>query len=448
MSFDRRNVLKRGVVGVAGVAVASHHARAASAKSYGRIMGSNERIHVAVQGLGGRGRSFAGSIGNPANNAELLYLCDVADSRLEKAARVFAEKGCSTPVMEKDVRNILADERVDAVIMATPDHWHAPGACMAMAAGKHVYVEKPCSHNMHENELIVQFRDHYKCVVQMGNQQRSSLETQEIIRALHEGLIGEMYKATTFYVNKRGSVPRQQAKAVPAGLDWNLFQGPAPRKEYVGGVENYIWHWYGWDYGTAEMGNNATHELDIARWALAVDLPEEVSVRSGKHQYIEDGWEMYDSMEARFEFEGGKVIEWDGQSRNGYPKYGRGRGTIIYGASGSVFVDRNGYQVFGLGGKLVRDSKSKDKEEGMGVTAGGGMSERHVRNFFAAIRGEEALASPIEQGAVSQAMTHYANIAARTGKNFGVDSRTGRIFDRDAMQLWSREYEPGWEPKI
>ena len=157
---------------------------------------------------------------------------------------------------------------------------------------------------------------------------------------------------------------------------------------------------------------------------------------------------MYDTMEATYKFEGNKTIQWDGQSRNGYNKYGRGRGTLIYGSKGSVMIDRGGYELYDIKGELIKDSKSAAKESGMALGGGGSLSTRHGVNFFEAIRGNQQLTSPIEDAAVSQMLTHYANIASRTGKNFEIDTNSGIIFDRKAMSLWSREYEPGWEPKL
>jgi predicted dehydrogenase len=211
---------------------------------------------------------------------------------------------------------------------------------------------------------------------------------------------------------------------------------------------NYNWHWYGWDYGTAEMGNNATHELDIARWAMNVEYPQHVSVISGKHQYKNDGWQMYDTMEASFRFSDNRIIQWDGASRNKHNKYGKSRGTIIYGSNGSVFIDREGYTMYDLKGKKVKENLSVNKESGIALGGGGDLTTRHSVNFFEAIRGKEELTSPIQQGAMSQSFTHYANIASRINKSFDIDQNTGRIYDRDAMKLWSRTYEPGWEPKL
>ena len=447
MSTDRRNFIKKAAVGAVGITLGTS-VNAMSAKNYANIIGANDRINLAIQGLGRRYGGYIAPIVNKDNNVKLLYLCDVMKSQRDKAAINFAKDLNYKFDLENDIRIVLEDKNVDAVFMATPDHWHTPGAIMAMQADKHVYLEKPCSHNMQENKLVVAAQEKYNKVIQMGNQQRSSVETAQIINDIHNGIIGKTYRATAFYINARGEVPNQVTAAPPEGLDWSLFQGPSPRKEYTHNTWDYNWHWYGWDFGTAEMGNNATHELDIARWALEVELPEKVNVRSGKNQFLNDGWEMYDSMEARFSFADGQVIEWDGQSRNGYNKYGKGRGTIIYGSEGSVFIDREGYELFDQKGKSIKSSQSSGSEGGLALGGGGDLTTRHSVNFFETIRGKETLASPIQQGAISQAMTHYANIASRIGKSFEIDSNSGHIFDRDAMNLWSRTYESGWEPKL
>ncbi|MDB2607080.1 Gfo/Idh/MocA family oxidoreductase [Zobellia sp.] len=447
MSSDRRNFIKKTALGAVGATLVSNNVNAMSAKSYRKIIGANDRINVAIQGLGRRYGAYMSAIANKENNIELSYLCDVMKSQRDKAATLVSEKTHQKPKLENDIRNILDDKHVDAVFMATPDHWHAPGACMAMLAGKDVYLEKPCSHNLEEGKLLVAYQKKYNRIVQMGNQQRSSLQSQEIIKDIHNGIIGDVYNAIAFYTNSRGQVPNQTKSNPPEGLDWDLFQGPAPRRAYTDDTWNYNWHWYGWDYGTAEMGNNATHELDIARWALDVKYPEHVEVKSGKFQFKDDGWEMYDTMEATFRFAGNRTIQWDGRSRNGYDKYGAGRGTLIYGSKGSVFVDRDGYKLYDLKGGLIKENIVSGLEDGTNLGGGGGLTQAHTLNFFDTIRGKAELTSPIEQGAISQTLTHYANIASRIDQSFEIDENTGRIFNREAMKLWSRTYEPGWEIK-
>lgn len=443
MSTSRRNFIRNSAMGTAGLMLST----GVSAKSYRRIVGANDRINVAIIGLGRRLGGYTGPLSKKSNNVEVTYLCDVMQHQRENAATKFSKLVDYSPKLENDIRKVLEDKKLDAIFNATPDHWHTPGSIMAMQAGKHVYVEKPCSHTMDENEILVTAAKKYNSVVQMGNQQRSSGHSRYIMKEIHNGVIGKPYKAVAFYTNRRGRVPNQKPSSVPAGLDWDLFQGPAPRRDYTSETWNYNWHWYGWEYGTAEAGNNGTHEMDIARWALQVDYPQSVYTNASKGHFLDDGWEMYDTMEAIFNFEDEKSIVWDGRSRNGYDTYGYDRGTIIYGSEGSVFVNRNKYIIYDRKGDVVRDYESEVKETGIALGGEGGATNNHVANFLNAIRGKEDLTAPIDDSAISMAMVHYANISYRVKKGFDVD-KAGRILDRRAMELWSRDYEPGWELKV
>jgi len=445
----RRNFISKTILGGAAVAMSSS-VMGMSASSYRRIVGANDRVNVAIAGLGRRLGAYYEPIASKKANVNLLYLCDVMESQRTQALQNFSKHIDYKPKLENDIRKVIEDPKVDALINATPDHWHAPGSIMALKAGKNVYVEKPCSHNLNENEMLVQAAEKYNKFVQMGSQQRSSDHTMEIIKEIHNGVIGKPYKAVAFYTNDRGEVPVQKKAPVPQGLDWDLFQGPAPRRDYTEETWNYNWHWYGWEYGTAEAGNNGTHELDVARWALNVDLPLQVEMEAGKRHFPDDGWEMYDTMNATFRFAGDKIIEWDGKSRNGYDTYTNagGRGTIIYGSEGAVFIDRGKYILTDRSGKVIKTNESTSNEGGTALGGGGDMSTMHLINFFDTIRGKEKLNAPIEDASISMAMVHYANIAYRIGKGFAIDDKTGNMFDRDAMKLWSRKYAPGWEPKL
>ena len=443
----RRNFIAKTVLGGTALTL-SNSATAMAASSYNRIMGANDRLHIAIAGLGRRYGAYVEPIAQKENNVNLLYLCDVMESQRVNALKNFAENIDYTPKLENDIHKVLDDSQVDILINSTPDHWHTPGSILAMQAGKHVYVEKPCSHNMHENEILVQAAQKYNKVVQMGNQQRSSDHTAQIIQEIHDGIIGTPYKAVAFYNNSRGEVPVQTQAAIPQGLDWELWQGPAPRRDYTHKTWDYNWHWYGWNYGTGETGNNATHELDVARWALNVDFPMHAEVEAAKRHFLQDGWEMYDTMDATFRFKEDKIIKWDGKSRNGYDTYGAGRGTTIYGSDGAVFVDREKYILTDRTGKVIKTNQSASSEAGNTLGGGGDMSTTHMKNFFDTIRGKATLNAPIADASISMAMVHYANMAYRVGKGFDIDDKTGHIYDRDAMQLWGREYAPGWQPKI
>lgn len=443
MENSRREFIKKTALGTAGITIGG---LGMSAKSYAKIIGANERLNVAIAGLGRRLEAYYEPIGRKDSNVELVYLCDVMKKQREAAVKKFSKHITYTPKLENDIRKVIADKNIDVLINATPDHWHAPGTWLAVQGGKHVYVEKPCSHNPREGEILVELQKRSGKIIQMGNQQRSAPESIDIIGQIHNGVIGKAFKAIAFYSNGRGEVPHQKKAPVPDGLDWDLFQGPAPRREYTSETWDYNWHWYGWLYGTAETGNNATHELDVARWALQVEFPEYVSVEAGKRYFVEDGWEMYDTMDATFRFGGDKIIKWDGRSRNAQKTYGTDRGTYIYGTNGTVYVDRNGYTLFDRNGKTIKDSKAKEVEAGTALGGGGDMTTRHVMNFFDAVRGKAKQASTIEEGARSVLLCHLANIAYRTNKSFAVDPKNGHIKDAEAMKLWSRQYEKGWEP--
>jgi predicted dehydrogenase len=437
----RRNFIKKSILTVGGVALGF------SARSYNNIIGANDRIHVAFVGCGRRVGAYYASLG-PAFNAQLAYICDVKKSQREKVASELSSTLSYKPTLEEDIRKVLADKQVDAIFNATPDHWHAAATWMAMEAGKHVYLEKPATHNPKEGELLIQFQKKYNKVIQVGTQQRSSDHTIEIIREIHNGTIGNPYKALAFYTNQRGRVPNPVKATVPEGLNWELFQGPAPREAYRHDTWDYNWHWYGWKWGTAETGNNATHELDVARWALQVDYPERVSVEASKQHFMDDGWEMYDTMYASFCFTNNKTIHWDGKSRNGQNTYGAGRGTIIYGTEGSVFVDRERYRLYDREGKLIREKTSSGSEAGTTLGGGGDMTDFHIANFYDAIRGKAEVKAPIGEGVKSTLLCHLANISYRTSNVILLDSVNGQSKDPAVNKLWSREYEPGWEAKV
>lgn len=439
-SKSRRKFIKKAALGTAGLALGMN------AKSYARILGANDRVNVAILGCYRRFGALAPSI-SQCDNVTVSYVCDVDSRRQEKGIGAINKLMGESPKGEKDMRKILADQNIDAIFNATPDHWHAPGTWLALDAGKNVYVEKPASHNPHEGELLIALQKHYGKVVQMGNQQRSAPDSQEIVKEIHGGAIGEVYHAVAFYSNNRDRVPNANKVPVPDYLDWDLWQGPAPRTEFMDILGDYMWHWF-WHWGTGETGNNATHELDMARWALGVKFPESVHANGGKYHFKDDPWTMYDTMMVTYKFPGGKSISWDGKSRDGYQTYGSDRGTVIYGSEGSVFVNRNGYTLYDRAGKKVREQKSIGDESGTALGGGGSMTTLHVANFLDAVRGKAKQNSNIEDGAISTHLCHYANISYRMGNAMlEIDPNTGHFKNKKVMKkFWAREYEKGWEP--
>jgi predicted dehydrogenase len=262
----RREFLDTLAVGAAGLAIN------ATAKSYGQIVGSNDRLNFAVIGLNGRAYAHLSSLKANKDAARISHVCDVDSVILKKFADSVEHELGYAPATDKDFRNILQLKEVDAITIATPDHWHAPMAIAGLEAGKHVYVEKPCSHNPAEGAMLVQAQQKYQKVAQMGIQQRSSPHTIQIVDKIHNGLIGRPYFAKCWYSNVRKSIGTGKEVAVPPQLDWDLWQGPAPRRPYKDNIHPYNWHWFR-NWGTGEALNNGTHEVDICRWALGVDYP-------------------------------------------------------------------------------------------------------------------------------------------------------------------------------
>ncbi len=294
MTMTRREFLDAAAIGAAGLAVGS------TAKSYAQILGANDKVNFAVIGLNSRAYAHLASLKANKAKARIGYVCDVESNILAKfAAKTKTEMG-EAPVAEKDFRHVLQQKDVDAITIATPDHWHAPMAIAGLQAGKNVYVEKPCSHNPAEGALLVAVQQKTGKLVQMGTQRRSSPHIIEIVDKIHNGLIGTAYMSKGWYANTRKSIGTGKEAPVPATLDWDLWQGPAPRVAYRDNVQPYNWHWFR-RWGTGEALNNGTHEIDVCRWALGVDLPQSITASGGRYAYKDD-WQFYDTLVAGFDY--------------------------------------------------------------------------------------------------------------------------------------------------
>jgi predicted dehydrogenase len=438
--ITRREFLDALAVGAAGLAVGT------TAKSYGQIMGSNDRLNFAVIGLNSRGYAHLSSLKANKAAARISHVCDVDSNILRKFADATQKEMGEAPIAEKDFRKILERKDVDAITIATTDHWHAPMAIAGLQAGKHVYVEKPCSHNPAEGEMLVQAQQKYGKLVQMGTQQRSSPSTTEIVQKIHEGLIGKPYFAKAWYSNLRKSIGFGKEAPVPAQLDWDLWQGPAPRRPYRDNVHPYNWHWFR-IYGTGEALNNGTHEVDVCRWALGVDYPKRITSLGGRYHFKDD-WEFYDTLVTSFEYDD-RLISWEGRSCQNMLLYGRDRGSAIMGTTGTVIVDRDGFEIYDLAGKKKSEFKVGSQTDTSDLVGSDSMTDRHFANFIAGIRKGEKLNAPIAVGNIAVTMLQLSNIAWEVNRELPVDTKDGRILgDTDAMKLWSREYEPGWAPHL
>jgi predicted dehydrogenase len=438
----RREFLDTLAVGAAGLAIGS------TAKSYGQILGSNDRLNFAVIGLNGRAYAHLSALKANKDAARIAYVCDVDSNILKKFADATEKEMGEAPATDKDFRHILQKKDVDAITIATPDHWHAPMAIAGLQAGKHVYVEKPCSHNPAEGAMLVEVQRKYGKLVQMGTQQRSSPHTIEIVDKIHNGLIGRAYFAKAWYSNVRKSIGVGKEAPVPAALDWDLWQGPAPRVAYRDNVQPYNWHWFR-VWGTGETLNNGTHEVDVCRWALGVDFPERITSSGGRYQFKDD-WQFYDTLMTSFTY-ADKMISWECRCCNGMKYYNRDRGSTIGGTTGTVLVDRDGYEVFDLKGNKTSEFKTgKAPTSSSDLTGRDSMTDLHFANFIAGIRKGEKLNAPIAVGNVAVTMLQLSNVAWETNRELQLDTADAKIQnDAQAMtKYWGREYEKGWAPHL
>jgi len=435
--LDRRTMIK-GAGASLGIAM--------SARSYAQIKGANDRLRVAVVGVNGRGQAHMSAFSKLPNVA-ITHFVDVDSQILAKRAAEFTAKGNPAPKIERDYRKLLDSKAADIVTVATPDHWHAKLAIDAMDAGRHVYCEKPIGIAPAEGEALIAAQTRTGRHLQVGNQQRSSIETRQLATLIKAGELGDVYEAQTWYANNRSSIGRGHETAPPPYLDWDLWQGPRPRGPYRSNLVPYNWHWF-WKYGTGEICNNAMHELDVARWLMGLTFPQSVSARGSRQFYRGDDWEMYDTLTLELAYDGGRTIRWDGNSCNGMLRYGRGRGVLFLGTKGSAIVDRNGFELYDLAGKPVRQVAAAASSETTGTVGEGALDVLHAGNLADVIRGHaSALASPIREGHISTTLCHLGNIAYRTGSTLTLDTASGKPSSAEAMQLWSVDYQPGWEVK-
>lgn len=409
-----------------------------------------KQIRVAVMGVNSRGEALATNLAQMPDT-EVAYICDVDRLVLERVSQKIAGIQKTTPKGEKDIRKVLEDKDLDAIVIAAPDHWHAPASILGMQAGKHVYVEKPCSHNPREGELLIQAVNKYKRVFQMGNQRRSWTNINRLMAELKSGVIGHVYMAKGWYANNRASIGYGKHAAVPAHLDYDLWQGPAPRRPYQDNLIHYNWHWFR-HWGTGEALNNGTHEIDVMRWGLGVGLPTRVVANGGRYHYHDD-WEFPDTAVINFEFDDKKLITWEQRSCNNLPIEQDGRGVIFYGTAGSVIVGGgDSYKVLDEKSKVIKEVKPAQAQAGSSTNTASpdaNLDGIHLHNFLNSIRTGALNNSRVEEAHQSVLCCQLGNIAWFTGRILNINPLDGHIIgDKEAMQYWSRDYEPGWEPVV
>ena len=415
----------------------------------------SNRVRLCIAGVHAKGRGegpmrYAAAM----PGLEVAYVCDVDSRARDWAADQVRGIAGKAPRKEVDIRRVLEMKDVDAVFAEVPDHWHAPMAWMAMEAGKDIYCEKPCTFTPSEGDILVEVQRKTGRVFQMGNQRRSSASYRPAVEALRNGVIGEIKYGRCWYHNNRKPIGPRVPAAVPEWLDWELWQGPAPRAPYQTNVVHYNWHW-SFQYGTGEIANSAVHYVDVARWAMGLDLPNVVSA-VGCSCNGDVGWDWPGLQMLSMVFPGDKMITWEGVSSLPGKKpldiYG---GAMICGSKGSMYFHPHDYVIlYDEKGEKVREWRPDDAQAETNTSGGVNVPSlwkpkldvRHIRNFVEAVRAHDPslVHSPVVDSVRSSLMTHIANLSVRSGMTLHVDPKTGVPREKEAMKYWSREYAPGW----
>lgn len=393
------------------------------------IIAENKRrtIRHAIIGMGSRSRAHVQEF-SAIPHCEIVAVCDVDSNRMAKVPARISKHA--------DYREILDDPAIDSVSITTPDHWHTPLAAAAMKAGKHVYIEKPCSHTIAEGQYLEKAARTYGKVIQHGTQGRSSEGYKAGVQFMRDGHLGKVHVAKAINHQLRAPIGRAPETDVPDGVDYDLWTGSAPKHPFTKNRWHYNWHWF-WDYGAGDIANDGVHHIDLARWGLGVEYPNAVSASGGQFFY-DDDHETPDTQLVTYEYENCHLI-YEMRLWTDYALEGHDNGAVFYGEKGRLEMGRKGCTVTSKNGETRNLGGPAD------LTA-------HVENFIDAIRSSEkvSLAAPIREGSISSSLCHLGNIATRVGRKLTLDT-TGLqcIQDDEANALFSKRYRAGYElPKI
>lgn len=393
----------------------------------------SDTVRVGMIGKGGRGNAIMTSELKNVPNAKLTHLCDVDQARLEKAQASAGKAGYGTLRGSADLRRVLEDKEVDAVIIATPDHWQAPATILACAAGKDVYFDKPVSPNLREGRLMVEAARKYNRVVQARMQSRSRPSTMKTIAIAHSNQLGGVLMAKAWNSQQRDNIGRKTNASAPPGVDYDTWVGPAEMVPFNENHFHYKWHW-NWNFGTGDMGNDGAHQIDQARWALGADLPKRVG-GSGAKYFFQDDQQTPDTMNMTFDY-GGKGLVWEMRIWHDYGLEGIDNGVAVYGTEGFLHIGRWngewGHRLFDKAGKLVDEQQD-------------GLPDFHMQNFVDCVISRKRPNCDIEIGHISSAHCHLGNIVTRTGRNVVFNAANESIpNDAEANALLRRKYRNHW----
>ena len=416
------------------------------------VFGANDRIRVAVLGINGRGGGLVETVMGLASkeNVVVAALCDPDMTVLQTRAKQFEERHKQKVVIQQDFRKLYESKDIDAVVVATPNHWHALHSIYACQAGKDVYVEKPATHNVSEGRKLIEAAYKYNRIVQHGVQLRSNEAVREAVQHLRDGLIGRVYMSRGLVFRQRADIGDKGISKVPAGLDYDLWCGPAPMVPFTQNLVHYNWHWH-WNYGNGDVGNQGIHETDLCMWGLDVGLPERITSMGGKFLWddckevpeIQTSVYHYPKEKKMIQFE---VRHWHTNSEGGATV-----GNIFYGEKGYLVV--KGYDeyesfIYTSGANTPQDTSSGNIPTGPRIQPGpskktDGEMELHFKNWFDAIRARDMSIQngPVETGHLSSALAHLAAISYRLGQQLEFDPVAERfIGNEDANYMLSREY--------
>ena len=440
---SRRNFIATAVTGAVASVVAAPAAMAGEQAVVKPTIvpkstfGANDRIRVAVLGLGNRGPGHYGDIMklSATENVTVAALCDPDMKVMQAKAKSFEERYGQKPVLQQDFRKLLENKDIDAVVVATPNHWHALQAIYACQAGKDVYVEKPATHNIAEGRKLIEAAYRYNRIVQHGVQLRSSPAIREAVQHLRNGLIGRVYYARGLVFRSRADIGDKGISKVPDTLDYDLWCGPAPLAPFTENLVHYNWHWH-WNYGNGDVGNQGIHETDLCMWGLDVGLPERITSLGGKFLWddcketpeLHTALYHYPKEKKMIQFE---IRPWYTNMEEGItPTASIAVGNIFYGDKGVLVVDGYGKYETYLGDK---------REKGPSGRSGGD----HMKNWLDAIRARDMtiLNGPVETAHLSSALAHLGNISYRLGRQLDFDPVAERfIGDEDANAMLTRQY--------
>jgi predicted dehydrogenase len=425
--ISRRNILERGALGAAALAVSGVSAR-------GSIDG---RATIGLIGVGGMGGNHLRVL-SARKDVDVAYVCDVDSDRLAEAVSIAKKASGKAPRAVKDLRQVLDDHAVDAVWIATPDHWHAPAAILALDAGKHVYVEKPCCHNLREGRLMAEAVKRSGKVLQVGTQSRSTAVVQDAIERVHGGAIGEVLVAKAWNSQLRRSIGKSKSAAPPSQLDFDLWVGPAPMVSYRPNLLPGIWRWWH-DFGCGDIGNDGVHDIDVACWGLGVKThPSRIACLGGK-SFFDDDQQFPDTQYVVFEYPDAagpgraKQLIFEQRIWSPYVQEGYENGAAFYGTKGMMVIGHSvGWTLYG--------SKNKKIAERTGPAD----VPAHHQNFLDCIRDAKVPNADVMIGHRSAALVHLANIGARVGRVLHFDPHAETIVgDSEANALLSRHYREG-----